>query len=90
MKSNYQMILDYLTSKRTVSVSNIAEGTGLQFEAVIESVKSLLEEGVIRLGGSVCSSSCSSCSDKCKDSEKNISGESIVIPLFGRSSSNEY
>ncbi|MBP7901249.1 MAG: hypothetical protein KA015_00370 [Spirochaetes bacterium] len=90
MKSNYEIITEFLFSRRTVSVLNIAEGTGADKSDVIDSVKRLHSEGLIRLGGSVCSSSCSSCSDKCGESVKEVSGESIVIPLFGRRSSDEY
>ncbi|HOU84494.1 MAG TPA: hypothetical protein PLA54_03030 [Spirochaetota bacterium] len=90
MKNNYLMIKEYLTSKRTVSALNIAEATGVPILVVIELVKRLKDEGFIRIGGSACSSSCSSCSDKCNDSETVISGESIIIPLLERRTSDEY
>ena len=90
MKNNYLMIKEYLTAKRTVSVLNIAEATGVPILVVIELIKRLKDEGFVRIGGSVCVSSCSSCSDKCNDSETVLSGESIIIPLLERGSSDEY
>jgi len=90
MKNNYLVIKEYLSTKRTVSVLNIAETTEVPILVVIELVKRLQDEEFVRIGGSVCSSSCSSCSDKCNDSEIAISGESIIIPLLRGRSSDEY
>ncbi len=90
MKNNYLEIKEYLSSKRTVSVLNIAEATEVPILVVIELVKRLQDEGYVRIGGSVCASSCSSCSDKCNDSQTVISGESIIIPLLERRTSDEY
>ena len=85
-----EIIEEFLKNRRSISILNIIEMTGIPEKNVHEAIEALCSLNKVRIGGAGCSSSCLSCHGSCSEQNNRLSNETIIMPLVGRRSADEY